>query len=123
MPWALSNDGRFVVELASTLREIHRRKNGFTHAVDHLNRIKDSVFSLSGYARPAFEIWEEPGADPIDNKLIEQWSERINSPLHPVSLQDLATRFDKIHRLESISCKDEPNPLLQCESLRRLLAK
>jgi hypothetical protein len=123
MPWALSSDGNYVVELWSTLHRIHRRKNGFTHVVEHLSRIEDSVMSLSGCERPVFEVWEEPNGDPLDAKLVQQWADRIRSSLHTITTADLAIRLQKIQRLESLPEREEHNPLLQCESLKRSLIK
>ena len=122
MPWALSSDGNYVVELWSTLRRIHRRKNGFTHVVEHLSRIEDSIMSLSGSERPVFEVWEEPNLEPADPKLVQQWADRIRSSLRTVTTADLSIRLSKIHRLERLPDQGEHNPLLQCESLRRMLS-
>ena len=121
MPWAVSNNGHYVIELWSTLKKIHRRKNGFSHAVEHLRRVEDTMFSLSRSDRAVFEIWEEPGDDPIDSKLIEQWTERTQSRLIAVSTTQLLSRLDTIEQCTVLPKDGEQNPLLQRLTFRRSL--
>ena len=121
MPWAVSNNGHYVIELWSTLKKIHRRKNGFSHAVEHLRRVEDTMTSLNRSDRTTFEIWEEPGDDPIDNKLIEQWAERTHSRLIPVTTAQLLSRLDTIEQCTVIPQEGEPNPLFQRLSFRKTL--
>ena len=122
LPWALSSNGRYAVELWDTLHKIHRKKRGFSYTTDHLRRVQDTIASLTPNRSTCIEVWEAPEGPPIDKKLVDQWSEQLGWDLVPVTTAQLMARFQKLSSASFRPREAEDNPYILLQDLERRLS-
>ncbi|MEC8024159.1 MAG: hypothetical protein VX223_09520 [Myxococcota bacterium] len=115
LPWAISPKGEFIAELWPTLRKIHRKKRGFSYVAEHLRRMRETIQGLTSRPVGPLEVWEHPVGEPIDEKLLAQWSDIVEWELIPISKGVHAERLKQLSRQPCTEIHGDPNPLLELQ--------